>query len=116
MILENNYSEKGIIVPHEKTLRGPKEDRLRLLRTVQTNFSPVFGLYKDKGFEVTDSIILVVEEHPEIISAVKNNFDYICSETLAKELKILDQIMEDDVFSVELTEDISVNVYIARCI
>ncbi|MFA7255085.1 MAG: DUF1015 domain-containing protein [Candidatus Omnitrophota bacterium] len=48
--------EKGIIVPHEKTLRGPKEDRMRLLRTVQTNFSPAFGLYKDKGFEVRSMI------------------------------------------------------------
>ncbi|MFA5168666.1 MAG: DUF1015 domain-containing protein [Candidatus Omnitrophota bacterium] len=48
--------EKGIIVPHEKTLRGPKEDRMRLLRIVRTNFSPVFGLYKDKGFEVRSII------------------------------------------------------------
>ncbi|HPS37718.1 MAG TPA: DUF1015 domain-containing protein [Candidatus Omnitrophota bacterium] len=48
--------EKEIIVPHEKTLRGPKEDRMRLLRTVKTNFSPVFGLYKDKGFEIRSII------------------------------------------------------------
>ena len=48
--------EKGIIVPHEKTLRGPKEDRMKLLRTVQTNFSPVFGLYKDKGFLIGNII------------------------------------------------------------
>ena len=48
--------EKGIIVPHEKTLSGPKADRMRLLRTVQTNFSPVFGLYKDEGFEVRSII------------------------------------------------------------
>ena len=44
--------EKGIIVPHEKTLSGPKADRMRLLKTVQTNFSPVFGLYKDEGLQV----------------------------------------------------------------
>jgi len=44
--------EKGIIVPHEKTLSGPKVDRMRLLKTVQTNFSPVFGLYEDKGQDV----------------------------------------------------------------
>jgi uncharacterized protein (DUF1015 family) len=44
--------EKGIIVPHEKTLSGPKVDRMKLLKTVQTNFSPVFGLYEDKGQEV----------------------------------------------------------------
>jgi len=48
--------EKGIIVPHEKTLRGPKEDRLKLLRTVQANFSPVFGLYEDEGFEIRSII------------------------------------------------------------
>ena len=48
--------EKGIIVPHEKTLSGPKADRMRLLRTVQTNFSPVFGLYNDKGLEVRSII------------------------------------------------------------
>src|SRR5664279_698626 len=48
--------EKGIIVPHEKTLHGPKVDRMRLLKTVQTNFSPVFGLYKDKSFEVRSLI------------------------------------------------------------
>jgi len=41
--------EKGIIVPHEKTLSGPKADRMKLLKTVQTNFSPVFGLYEDKN-------------------------------------------------------------------
>jgi len=44
--------ENGIIVPHEKTLRGPKVDRMNLLRMVQTNLSPVFGLYKDAGYEV----------------------------------------------------------------
>ena len=48
--------EKGIIVPHEKTLSGPKVDRMQLLKTVQTNFSPVFGLYKDEGFEVRSII------------------------------------------------------------
>lgn len=48
--------EKGIIIPHEKTLRGPREDRMKLLRAVQTNFSPVFGLYKDDGYEVRSLI------------------------------------------------------------
>ena len=48
--------EKGVIIPHEKTLRGPREDRMKLLRAVQTNFSPVFGLYKDDGYEVRSLI------------------------------------------------------------
>lgn len=44
--------ESEVIIPHEKTLRGPKEDRIKLLQTVQTNFSPVFGLYKDEGRQI----------------------------------------------------------------
>lgn len=32
---------------HERTLSGPKLDRLRLTRACRMNFSPVFGLYAD---------------------------------------------------------------------
>lgn len=37
----------GQILPHEKTLSAPKEDRLRLIRTCRTNLSPIFGFYSD---------------------------------------------------------------------
>jgi uncharacterized protein (DUF1015 family) len=37
----------GIVLPHEKTLSGPKEDRLKLFRATRTNLSPGFMLYKD---------------------------------------------------------------------
>ncbi len=36
--------EAGVVIPHERTLRGPREDRLRLLRECRTNLSPIFGL------------------------------------------------------------------------
>lgn len=36
----------GEIVPHEATLPGPIEDRMRLLRTVRANLSPVYALYR----------------------------------------------------------------------
>ncbi len=39
--------ENKVVIPHEKTLSKPRADRMRLLRTAQTNFSPVFGLYED---------------------------------------------------------------------
>ena len=32
---------------HERTLSGPKLDRLKLTRACKTNFSPIFGLYAD---------------------------------------------------------------------
>ena len=39
--------ERRMILPHEKTLVGPKEDRLKLMRATRTQISPIFGLYRD---------------------------------------------------------------------
>jgi uncharacterized protein (DUF1015 family) len=37
----------GRVRPHERTHPGPKEDRLRLMRTTRANLSPIFSLYSD---------------------------------------------------------------------
>jgi uncharacterized protein (DUF1015 family) len=39
--------DRGIVLPHERTLSGPKIDRLNLFRATKTNFSPGFLLYRD---------------------------------------------------------------------
>jgi uncharacterized protein (DUF1015 family) len=39
--------ERRVVLPHEHTLSGPKEDRRRLLRATRTQISPIFGLYRD---------------------------------------------------------------------
>ena len=41
-----------IVLPHERTLTGPKEDRLKLFRATQTNLSPGFMLYRDPRGEL----------------------------------------------------------------
>ncbi|HSA58287.1 MAG TPA: DUF1015 domain-containing protein [bacterium] len=38
---------KGKIQPHEKTLAGPKADRLLLMKSCHANLSPIFSLYSD---------------------------------------------------------------------
>jgi uncharacterized protein (DUF1015 family) len=45
--------EKGIVIPHEKTLSKPRADRRKLLEATETNFSPVFGLYEDPQKQVS---------------------------------------------------------------
>jgi uncharacterized protein (DUF1015 family) len=37
--------ERRVVLPHERTHRGPKEDRLRLLRSVRAQLEPIFLLY-----------------------------------------------------------------------
>jgi uncharacterized protein (DUF1015 family) len=39
----------GVVRPHERTLPGPKADRLALLRATGANLSPIFGLYARPG-------------------------------------------------------------------
>lgn len=34
--------EDGIVLPHERTLAGPKADRMELIRACRTNLSPIF--------------------------------------------------------------------------
>jgi uncharacterized protein (DUF1015 family) len=44
--------ERGIVRPHERTLEGPKADRLKLLRAARANLSVVFMLCEDRGDEL----------------------------------------------------------------
>ena len=47
--------EQRVVLPHERTHRGPKEGRLRLLRTVRAQLEPIFLLYDaDPPFAVPD--------------------------------------------------------------
>lgn len=44
--------ESGAVKPHEFTLSGPKEDRLKLLQAAKTQFSPVFMIARDRAGEL----------------------------------------------------------------
>ena len=47
--------ESGTVLPHERTHRGPKEGRLRLLRATQTQLEPIFLLYEGQApFSIPD--------------------------------------------------------------
>ena len=40
--------DEGVVLPHERTLSGPKVDRLNLLRATKANFGQIFMLYPDQ--------------------------------------------------------------------
>ncbi|HVV49084.1 MAG TPA: DUF1015 domain-containing protein [Polyangia bacterium] len=55
--------ERRVILPHEKTLSGPKEDRLKLMRATHVQTSPIFGLYRDadgRAREIIDGAAVVM--------------------------------------------------------
>ncbi|MGQ9464972.1 MAG: DUF1015 domain-containing protein [bacterium] len=55
---------KGNILPHEKTLSKPKEDRLNLTRITKKDFEPVFLLYTDPENTVMEMIEQYCNDSP----------------------------------------------------
>lgn len=71
------------------------------------------GLRKDKGFEVTDQINITIQKQVETDAAINNNNLYICSETLASELKLVDtELIGGE--EIELSDSIKVVVKVER--
>ncbi len=44
--------EKGVVIPHERTLSGPKKDRMNLLKETKMNTELIFLLYQDKDNQI----------------------------------------------------------------
>ncbi|HSG68060.1 MAG TPA: DUF5915 domain-containing protein, partial [Bacteroidales bacterium] len=72
------------------------------------------NLRKDKGFEVTDKIRLKIEKNTEISEAIQNNYNYICSETLAESLDLKEELPDNEAFRVELTDNLEVKISIEK--
>ncbi len=58
--------DKGIVVPHEKTLSQARADQRRLLETAQVSFSPVFGLYDDPKKEMESAVEKIKSGKPAL--------------------------------------------------
>jgi uncharacterized protein (DUF1015 family) len=57
---------EGLVLPHERTLDAPKEDRYRLLRATGVNTSPVVGLYADRTGAAARALEAVAASRPEL--------------------------------------------------
>lgn len=52
-LMEFDTGSESEVLPHENTLKAPKEDRLALMRQVRANLSPIFVLFDDASGNVT---------------------------------------------------------------
>ncbi len=50
-----DYAER-VVLPHERTMAGPKADRLKLLRATRANLSVIFLLYEDRDGVVDQAL------------------------------------------------------------
>jgi uncharacterized protein (DUF1015 family) len=58
--------DKRVVLPHEHTLTGPKEDRRKLLVATRTQISQVFGLYRDADGSAKGELAAVASGAPAL--------------------------------------------------
>ena len=58
--------EKKIVLPHEKTLAKPKEDRFKLFKATNSNFSQIFSFYSDPEKKIDRMLNGVARTKPAI--------------------------------------------------
>jgi isoleucyl-tRNA synthetase len=103
-------TEKGTTVALDITI----SPELREEGIAREFVNRIQNLRKDSGLEVTDKIHLKILSHQEINDAVNNNKDYICSETLAGQLDLVDELKQNEGLSVEIEENISTMISIEK--
>jgi uncharacterized protein (DUF1015 family) len=60
--------DQGPILPHERTLKGPKIDRLKLMRATHQNLSPIFCVYRDPHKDVLAVLEEAKAEKPAVVA------------------------------------------------
>jgi isoleucyl-tRNA synthetase len=72
------------------------------------------NLRKEQNFDVTDSITIYVEEKEQVADALLKNISYICSETLADKLEIINKIEQSNAVEIELADGIFANIHVVK--
>jgi len=102
-------TNNGLTVALDITL----SDELREEGLAREFINRIQNLRKDSGFEVTDKVKIQVEKNDSLTAAIKNNFTYICDETLAVQLDFeVHTILNGS--EIELIDNISTKVLIIK--
>jgi isoleucyl-tRNA synthetase len=72
------------------------------------------NIRKDRNFEVTDRILVKIKENKAINSAIHNNLDYICAETLASSLELVNELDPAEGTLVEVDDEIQTLISIKK--
>jgi isoleucyl-tRNA synthetase len=72
------------------------------------------NLRKDIGLELTDKILVKIQQNDALNTAIKNNLNYICAETLTGDLQVVQNLSSATASSVEVDELVSTLISIEK--
>lgn len=70
--LEEFDTKDAAVYPHENTFSAPKEDRTKLIRSIEANLGPVFAIFADEDKSI-DAILMRQTESQPIIDIVDHH-------------------------------------------
>ena len=103
-------TEGGITVALDITL----SDELKEEGMAREFVNRIQNLRKESGLEVTDKISVEIVKHSEINQAINNNKNYICLETLAGKLDLVEELKQNEGITVELENDVTILISITK--
>ena len=71
------------------------------------------NIRKDSGFDVNDRIKITIENQSEFNSAIIKHQDYICSQTLAKTIELVEKLEQNQINTVEINTS-EAKIYIEK--
>jgi len=72
------------------------------------------NIRKDSGFEVTDRIELFMDNNPELVPAINAHKEYITSQTLAIDIKFVDNLEQNQSHYVEVDNIRAINILVKK--
>ena len=72
------------------------------------------NIRKESNFEVTDRITLRIDKGEEFNKAILNYKDYICAQTLANQLELVDNLNDNDAREVEIDKGLFARILVKR--
>jgi len=86
---------QGGVKPHEKTLAGPKADRLNLLRATQAHIGQIFMLYSDPQNAINDILDEVAADKPLVQAVEGTELHRVWAVSDPEKIAIIQKIMDD---------------------
>ena len=84
-------------------------DELLAEGTARELVNRIQNIRKNKDFNVTDKIVVTLQNHKAITSAVETFGDYICNETLAVDLKLAENVNGE---KIDLSDEVSLDIQV----
>ncbi|NSW45929.1 MAG: isoleucine--tRNA ligase [Bacteroidales bacterium] len=89
-------------------------DELKYEGIARELINRIQNIRKESGFEVTDKIIIQIEKHELVEKAVEKHKNYIASQTLALEVKILEKMEQNNLQHVEIDNNLEVKILVNK--